>query len=122
MSKKRPSVRFPQSWQIRRLLGLNPYKLPREQEERWFYFMGLRFHLCPPLTVNRHGKKTRCAHRLQVECNVCKRWMSCGHFNQHQGTHPREQLSELSKKFLNDAEFWGKLQLMSKNPLNAPRE
>lgn len=98
---KAKSIRFPHHSQIRRLLGLNPSRLPQKQEERWFNIMGLRFKLCPPRTVNNFGHRTRSAHRLTVQCNVCGKWCSVGRFNQHQSKHPREQLSELSLLYLN---------------------
>lgn len=63
--KKQKSIRFPQTFQLRPMLGLNAGKLPKD--ERWINFKGLRFHLKPSLGINR-----RRPHRLEVECNVCK--------------------------------------------------
>ena len=96
--KKQRSIRFPQAHQIRALLGLNPGKLPLNLTERTFELKGLRFRLLPASMVPVYNRP----HRLEVECNVCKKWYSVGRFNQHQPVHPREQLSELSKEWLRE--------------------
>jgi hypothetical protein len=96
--KRTKSIRFPQAHEIRPLLGLNPGKLPTNLTQQDFSIMGLRFRLMPAKAVPVYHRNR--PYRLQVECNVCHEWMSVGRFNQHQGVHPREQLSELTLSYL----------------------
>jgi hypothetical protein len=91
------SIQFPQTYQIRRMLGLNPGKLPTNTTEQRFYYQGLYFRLLPAKMTPALRSRP---HRLEVLCNVCGKWMSAGRFNQHQGIHPRETLSELSLNWI----------------------
>jgi hypothetical protein len=102
---------------------VTPCSLPLNLTERHFELKGLRFRLLPASTAPVY----RCRpHRLEVECNVCKRWMSVGRFNQHQGIHPREQLSELSKELphMVTSRMWRVLRArcrMGRVPVGLPR-
>jgi hypothetical protein len=94
---KAKSVRFPQAGQIRRMLGLNPGKLPANLTVQTWKLGGLNFRLNPAKTVPVFRSRP---HRLEVECPVCSKWMSVGRFNQHQGIHPRETRSELTNLYI----------------------
>lgn len=97
MKGKSTSIRFPQTHHLRRMLGLNEGKLPRNTETLHFEREGLKFRLLPcSQTPTR-----RRPHRLEVECNACGKWMSAGRFNQHQFLH-RDNLSELSARWLKE--------------------
>lgn len=98
---KAKSIMFPQAHELRRLLGLNVGKLPTY--ERVFELGGLKFRLESQVEAWRQKEYAGIPgrpHRLCVECNVCGAYLSAGRFNQHQGIHPRDSLSELSKAYL----------------------
>ncbi len=97
MSRTVKSIRFPHAHEIRRILGLNAGKLPTNLTEQHYSVGGLKFRLLPARTTPVLRSRP---HRLEVECPVCNKWMSVGRFNQHQGTHPRETLSELSRQYI----------------------
>jgi hypothetical protein len=79
------------------MLGLNPGKLPTNTEVLTFTKGDLKFTLLPSQPSKRYASRP---HRLLIECPQCHDVMSTGRFNQHQGVHPREQLSQVTKDYL----------------------
>ena len=104
MIRKTRSIRFPHASQLRRMLGLNPGKLPKERQE--FAKGGLCFILAASGSLDWRG--ARRPHRLLVQCNVCGEIVSAGRFNQHQGMYGMDMLSEFSKDWINGGEqrYW----------------